>query len=703
MVIIKFLLSLLFIIYFSNQLFSFSGNGSGTKDDPYQISNVQQLQEISHQLDAHYILMNDIDASETKDWNVGDHDNNPSTPNEPKGFDPIGSHSNSSSNVGFTGSLNGNGYKISDITINRPQESMIGVFGVIESNVSILDINIVNATIVGKAQVGILAGFAGILDIDDSISISGCHTSGDIVAGNNMSSCFIGDVFIENGKLSLSNSEATGGIIGDSYLGGFIGNLTTSGGSIEIFNCKANSTINGSGSNVGGFIGYIRADNKNSNIIIRSSTCNAEIYSSANTGGFAGRVIADDVKSKVLINFCECTSNIYSQTEVGGFCGQCNAGHGVVDISVCKSYGIVEGWNDVGGFCGINLPGQPDSEIRISNCSSYCNVVGDQYIGGFCGTNKGGEYGGLSYIFNSFCHCKVNGSQNVGGFCAYNGTERGNGIAKIENCFSDIDLESNYNAGGFCCDNRSDHDGTAFISKCYSTGHAKANFSVGGFVSSNSGGNSSIIENSYSRCDLDAGIRVGGFCSTIDTKPNGNNTSLITNCYYAGTIQAESDIFGFCATKYYGTGILKVKNCYWDMELSGVTESIAGSGRGTADMKTQSTFQNWEFDNIWSIHPDINDGYPHLIDIYTLDLEDTGVIKNNFTVYPNPTTDKININANNGIISKVRIIGILGRVVAEADVNGSFIEISVGGLPYGLYIVQVLSVSRMHSYPIVIK
>jgi hypothetical protein len=349
------------------------------------------------------------------------------------------------------------------------------------------------------------------------------------------------------------------------------------------------------------------------------------------------------------------------------------------------------------------LPGQPDSEVRISNCSSYCDVVGNQYIGGFCGTNKGGEYGGLSYINNSFCQCKVEGSKDIGGFCAYNGTERGNGIAKIENCFSDIDLVSNFNAGGFCCYNRSDHDGTALISKCYSSGILKANFSVGGFISSNSGGNSSIIDNSYSRCDLDAGIRVGGFCSTIDTNPNGNNTSLITNCYYAGTIKAESDIFGFCATKYYGTGTLKVENCYWDMELSKITESVAGSGYGTIAMKDQSTFQNWDFDNIWSIHPDINDGYPHLSDIYSLDVEDTEIKKNDFTVYPNPTTGKININSKNDIISKVRIIGILGSVVAETDVNGSFIEITVSGLPDGFYIVQVFSGSKVHSYPIVIK
>ena len=44
---------------------AFSGNGAGTETDPYQITNIEQLQEMNDELDAHYILMNDIDASDT--------------------------------------------------------------------------------------------------------------------------------------------------------------------------------------------------------------------------------------------------------------------------------------------------------------------------------------------------------------------------------------------------------------------------------------------------------------------------------------------------------------------------------------------------------------------------------------------------------------------------------------------------------------
>jgi hypothetical protein len=58
----------------SQTLLAFSGIGAGKEEDPYQITTVEQLQEMNDDLDAHYILMNDIDASDTENWNVGDHD-----------------------------------------------------------------------------------------------------------------------------------------------------------------------------------------------------------------------------------------------------------------------------------------------------------------------------------------------------------------------------------------------------------------------------------------------------------------------------------------------------------------------------------------------------------------------------------------------------------------------------------------------------
>ena len=120
------LISIIFLITFSTAL-SFSGNGSGTEEDPYQITNVHQLQEMNDDLDAQYILINDIDASETREWNVGDHDEDPETPDSAMGFEPVGTYEHENPIVGFTGSLDGQGYSINGLFINRPNEDNVEI------------------------------------------------------------------------------------------------------------------------------------------------------------------------------------------------------------------------------------------------------------------------------------------------------------------------------------------------------------------------------------------------------------------------------------------------------------------------------------------------------------------------------------------------------------------------------------------------
>mgnify|MGYP006286939121 CR=1 FL=1 len=74
-------------------------DGSGTASDPYEIENVSQLQCIEEDLDAHYELVSDVDASDTQSWNEG------------KGFDPIGGDD------GLAGTIDGRGHNITDIYI----------------------------------------------------------------------------------------------------------------------------------------------------------------------------------------------------------------------------------------------------------------------------------------------------------------------------------------------------------------------------------------------------------------------------------------------------------------------------------------------------------------------------------------------------------------------------------------------------------
>ncbi|MFA7718249.1 MAG: hypothetical protein WC875_06055, partial [Candidatus Absconditabacterales bacterium] len=46
--------------------------GSGIVSDPYQVTDCTQLQMMRDDLDAHYVLVADIDCAQSADWNTND-------------------------------------------------------------------------------------------------------------------------------------------------------------------------------------------------------------------------------------------------------------------------------------------------------------------------------------------------------------------------------------------------------------------------------------------------------------------------------------------------------------------------------------------------------------------------------------------------------------------------------------------------------
>lgn len=101
---------------------TFTGNGDGTTDDPYEITTEEQLKEIANGWDKHYVLMNDILLEERIQI--------PS----------------------FSGSLNGNGFKITNLTIATDEA---GLFITNAGTISNLGVEV--ASIEGKYAAGTIA------------------------------------------------------------------------------------------------------------------------------------------------------------------------------------------------------------------------------------------------------------------------------------------------------------------------------------------------------------------------------------------------------------------------------------------------------------------------------------------------------------------------------------------------------------------
>ena len=175
----------------------------------------------------------------------------------------------------------------------------------------------------------------------------------------------------------------------------------------------------------------------------------------------------------------------------------------------------------------------------------------------------------------------------------------------ITGCYVSASITGKNNAGGligFCC-----ISGTSTtISKCYTNGTVTSTGSnVGGLI----GTNEQTVSDCYSTTSVTSGTNVGGLA--------GSNTGTISRCYSKGAVSGTTPVGGFI-----GTNTGSVFNCFWDTQTSGASASAAGEGKTTLFMQSPCTYEEtgWDFagetdngtDNIWTINPTDNGGYPAL-------------------------------------------------------------------------------------------
>ncbi len=129
------------------------------------------------------------------------------------------------------------------------------------------------------------------------------------------------------------------------------------------------------------------------------------------------------------------------------------------------------------------------------------------------------------------------------------------------------------------------------ISNCYVTGSISAGHNslfLGGLVGDTRMG---TIRDCYARVEISAASgteSIGGLAGY-------DYMCTIVNCYAVGRIRTDNtcdDIGGLLTAS--GSG---VSGCFWDVQVSGVTESDAGTGLPTADMHDRQTFLDagWDF------------------------------------------------------------------------------------------------------------
>ncbi|WNL29919.1 GLUG motif-containing protein [Aliarcobacter cryaerophilus] len=241
----------------------FSG-GFGTEINPYKITNWTQLQNINNSniltKNYYFNLLNNINSSTTGYMGSSG-----------EGWNPIGG------SIGFRGTFDGKGFTISDLYINRPTQSDIGLFGY-TSYATIKNIGLENLNISGKSSVGGLVG-------ENYAKITNSYASGT-VSGNSKVGGLVGLNYE-----TITNSYASGTVNGTNSVGGLVGlnNYAT------ITNSYALGSVNGA-FNVGGLVGENYAT-------ITNSYASGTVSGNSQVGGLVG------------LNYATITNSFYDKTK----------------------------------------------------------------------------------------------------------------------------------------------------------------------------------------------------------------------------------------------------------------------------------------------------------------------------------------------------------------------------------------------------
>ena len=229
----KTILLLGFLVLSIYSLFPQFGGGGGNEQDPYLISSPEHLNNIRYHLSAYYLQTTNIDMSEyLSEYGEGFNDG--------AGWLPIGIDAPGSR---FTGQYDGDNFLISNLMINRPDESYIGLFGFTSAAV-VKNLGLVDANIQGNIQVGGISGgiyYSVVLD---------CFVEGSI-NGNMGLGGLVGVVSVLS---TVARSFSVGSVtsVSGNSIGGLIGALSES----YAIECYSHADVSSNGESIGGLVGF---------------------------------------------------------------------------------------------------------------------------------------------------------------------------------------------------------------------------------------------------------------------------------------------------------------------------------------------------------------------------------------------------------------------------------------------------------------
>jgi hypothetical protein len=314
-------------------------------------------------------------------------------------------------------------------------------------------------------------------------------------------------------------------------------------------------------------------------------------------------------------------------------------------------------WNDGEGFhpIGVTYNDNPDYTRLYANYDGQGYCINDLTINN------------PTFISRSFFGNLKNSSiRNLNlANISYYGTTSGMVVMALDSEIVNCSVSGNINGGGWGHHGFIGSSHSSIISRCFANVNItvtepQSSVTLNGFAG---GFYNSQVDNCYSRGNL---ILENANYTLVRCFVTDVELSTINNCYTTTRVVSSNSaiLSGWMSES-------QVNNFYWDTEIVNTTnvnnmvensDLVNVTGYTTQEMKDSATYiQNgWDFEEVWSIDPEINDGYPFLQWLLSStpnsELDNSLVpIRLSVTNYPNPFNPETTIEFNNPVQGQVNI------------------------------------------------
>ena len=582
-------------------------SGDGSSGAPYAITDVYGLQGMDGYRSGSFVLANDIDATGTARWNWDG--------TRYQGFMPIGGIASP-----FRGRFDGSGNTIAGLTINRPSQDYVGLFGVISSAV-ITDVGLVGGSIAGGTRTGALAGTAR-----DAASISRVYATGT-VSGIDYTGGLLGALSINS---ILAQAHFTGAVSGSVIVGGLAGLF--SAGSV-ISQAYVTGTVSGI-TRVGGLVGNIL-----DGASISQAYASGRVSATVRSGGVAGYYDSTEPRPGTASAVYWDTQTTGQANAVGELIGVAPPAIGLTTAQArtmasyagfdfantwfqtadLRPIGRWEAARAVNGVIPVSTLNQlqlmaanPGASYALdrdidARASSGSNTAGIYSSSGFVPVGSivtafSGALNGMDHVIDGLTINRP-GMNAVGLFGAV-----GYGGANVSNIgLTNVMVVGASGVGGLAGVNN------GVLNRTYVTGTVTGTNSVGGLVGMNTG----VVVYSYADAAVRGTQETGGLIGSNNgamqytyaigsvngsggastgglVGRNATGSGVVDHSYASGAVTGTTATGGLV-----GTNEATVINSFWDIGTTGQSTSAGGTGLTTAQARQSSNYAGWNFQSVW--------------------------------------------------------------------------------------------------------